>query len=386
MVDLSLTSSQQDIVDQARAVARRCLAPRAEQYDRAGEFPADNFADLAETGLLGLLVPAERGGLGADLVSYGLAVAELAEACGSTALIFAMHCGATRLLSASHDQAARDVLQAVVDKGELIAWGFSEPGTGGNVLKPQLRATATADGYTLVGTKAFCTGSGHVDHYLINTASGETEFRRSQSMFLLPADTVGLTVKETWDALGMRANCANTVQLDSTVDKSACVGGAGGGMPLLAHSLPALVLGLAAASLGVARAANAFATAHVTKRVHANTGANLAAYQGVRFDVAEMATRLHTAYLTLLHGAATAESDPMEALPAMNMAKYVCNTAAIDVADTAMQVTGGHGYLRSNALERHYRDARAGAVMGANLGALRDMIGKAALGLDPRES
>jgi alkylation response protein AidB-like acyl-CoA dehydrogenase len=76
----------------------------------------------------------------------------------------------------------------------------------------------------------------------------------------------------------------------------------------------------------------------------------------------------------------------MEALPAMNMAKYVCNTAAIDVADTAMQVTGGHGYLRSNALERHYRDARAGAVMGANLGALRDMIGKAALGLDPRES
>lgn len=385
MVDLALTPAQQDLVDQARAVARRCLAPRAAEHDRTAEFPSDNFADLAEAGLLGLLIPEGHGGLGADLVAYGLAVAELAEACGSTALIFAMHCGATRLLSASPDQTARDTLRDVVDNGRLVAWGFSEPGTGGNVLKPQLRYTATDNGFTLAGTKAFCTGAGHTDYYLVNTASGEPEFRRGQSMFLLPADTVGLTVKETWDAMGMRANCANTVQLDCVVGTAACVGGHGGGMPLLAHSLPALVLGLAAASLGIARAASTFATEHVTRRVHANTGANLAAYQGVRFHVAEMATRVHTAYLSLLHGAATAESDPLEALPAMNMAKYVCNTAAIAVADTAMQVTGGQGFLRSNALERHYRDARAGAVMGANLDVLRDMIGKAALGLDPRD-
>lgn len=385
MVDFALTPTQQDIVDQARAIARRCLAPRAGEYDRTAEFPADNIADLAASGLLGLLIPAEQGGLGADMIAYGLAIAELAEACGSTALIFAMHCGATRLLSASPDPTARDTLRDVLDNGRLIAWGFSEPGTGGNVLKPQLRAAATETGFALTGTKVFCTGAGHSDYYLVNTASGETEFRRSQSMFVLPADTVGLTVKETWDALGMRANCANTVQLDCVVGEQACVGGHGGGMPLLAHSLPALVLGLAAASLGVARAANTFATDHVTKRVHANTGANLAAYQGVRFHVAEMATRLHTAHLSLLHGAATAENDPLEALPAMNMAKYVCNTTAIAVADTAMQVTGGHGFLRSNALERHYRDARAGAVMGANLDVLRDMIGKAALGLDPRD-
>lgn len=384
MVDFTLTPRQQDLIDQARAVARRCLAPRATQYDRAGEFPAENFTDLKDTGLLGLLIPAERGGLGADLTTYALAVAELAEACGSTALIFAMHCGATRLLSASHDPAAHEALRTVLDSGRLIAWGFSEPGTGGNILNPQLRATPDDGGFALAGTKSFCTGAGHVDYYLINTHSGENEFRLGQSMFLLPAGTQGLTVKETWDALGMRANCANTVLLDCHLPAEACVGGHGGGLPLLANALPALVIGLAAASLGVARAANAFATAHVTRRVHTNTGANLAAYQGVRFQIADMATTLHTAYLSLLHAAVTADTDPMDALPAMNMAKYVCNTAAIAVADTAMQVTGGHGFLRSNPLERHYRDARAGAVMGANLGALRDMIGKAALGLDPR--
>ncbi|GAB1818228.1 acyl-CoA dehydrogenase family protein [Herbidospora sp. RD11066] len=386
MVDFALTTAQQDIVDHTRAVARRCLAPRATEYDRSAQFPADNFTDLAEAGLLGLLIPTARGGLGADMVTYALAVAELAEACGSTALIFAMHCGATRLLSADPGPAAAKALRGVLDDGTLIAWGFSEPGTGGNILNPQLRAhRVEAGGFTLEGTKAFCTGAGHVGHYLINTHSGETEFRRSQSMFLLPAETPGLSVKETWDALGMRANCANTVLLDCEVPEEQCVGGHGGGMPLLAHALPALVLGLAAASLGVARAANAFAASHVTRRVHTNTGANLAAYQGVRFEIAEMATTLHTAYLTLLHACATADTDPLEALPAMNMAKYVCNTAAISVADTAMQVTGGHGYVRSNPLERHYRDARAGAVMGANLGVLRDMIGKAVLGMDPRD-
>jgi alkylation response protein AidB-like acyl-CoA dehydrogenase len=387
MVDLTLSTAQQDLVDQARAVAKRCLEPRATEYDRSARFPTENIADLAQAGLLGLLIPAEAGGLGADLVAYSLVVAELAEACGSTALIFAMHCGATRLLSARPDPAARAALGSVLADGKLVAWGFSEPGTGGNVLKPQLRATAAEPGeFELVGTKSFCTGAGHADYYLINTHSGEPEFRRSQSMFLLPAQTTGLSVKETWDAMGMRANCANTVLLDCRVPAATCIGGHAGGMPLLAHSLPALVLGLAAASLGVARAADSFATEHVTRRVHTNTGANLAAYQGVRFQVADMTTAVHTAHLSLLHAAATADTDPMEALSAMNMAKYVCNSAAISVADTAMQVTGGQGFLRSNRLERHYRDARAGAVMGANLGALRDMIGKAALGMDPREN
>lgn len=386
MVDFTLAENQQDLIDQARAVGRRCLAPRASHYDRTAEFPADNVKDLATSGLLGMLVPARLGGAGADMVTYTSVVAELAEACGSTALIFAMHCGATHLLAADRSAATDAVLREVMGSDKLIAWGFSEPGTGGNILNPQLQARPEDGDFRLSGTKAFCTGAGHADYYLINTHSGESEFRRSQSMFLLPADTDGLTVRRTWDAMGMRANCANTVVLDCSTPGPTCIGGHSGGMPLLAHALPALILGLAAASLGVARAASVFATEHVTHRVHANTGANLAAYQGVRFQVADMATTLHCARLALLHAASAADADPLEALGTMNMAKYVCNNAAITVADAAMQLTGGHGFLRANPLERHYRDARAGAVMGANLGALRDMIGKSVLGLDPRST
>ncbi|MFE1961507.1 acyl-CoA dehydrogenase family protein [Streptomyces sp. NPDC059479] len=386
MVDLALSSDQQDIVDQARAVAQHCLAPRAADHDRTASFPERNFADLHEAGLLGLLVPSQYGGSGADLTAWGLAVAELAEACGSTALIFAMHSGAARLLAADAavNPVAERVLKEITTDGRLLSWGFSEPGTGGNILNPQLRATPDGDEVHLAGTKAFCTGAGHADYYLINAHSGDPEFRRSQTMAVVPAEQDGLTVKETWDAMGMRANSANTLVLNCRIPTGNCVGGPGGGMTRLTHALPTLILGLAAASLGIARAAQGFANQHVMRRTLAPTGKPLAAFQGVRLHVADMATTLHNAQLSLLHGAWTAENDPLEALGALNMTKYICNRAAISVADTAMQVTGGHGFLRSNALERHYRDARAGAVMGANLDALRDMIGKAALGLDPR--
>ncbi|MFG2974471.1 acyl-CoA dehydrogenase family protein [Streptomyces sp. NPDC048331] len=386
MVDLALSTDQQDIVDEARAAARAFLAPRATQYDRDAAFPRANITDLHDAGLLGLLIPTEYGGTGADLTSWALAVAELAEACGSTALIFAMHSSAARLLAADAptNPYAAQVLKEVTTEGKLLSFGFSEPGTGGNILNPQLRATVDGDQIHLKGTKAFCTGAGHADYYVINGHSGETDFRRSQTMAIIPAAQPGLQVKEVWDAMGMRANSANTLLLDCRIPAQATVGGPGGGMAHLPHALPALTLGLSAASLGIARACQAFADHHVMTRTLAPTGQPLAAFQAVRLHIADIATRVHTARLALLHGAWTAENDPLEVLSVLNTTKYICNKAAIDVADTAMQVTGGHGFLRTNPLERHYRDARAGAVMGSNLDALRDMIGKAALGLDPR--
>ncbi|GAA2621282.1 MULTISPECIES: acyl-CoA dehydrogenase family protein [Streptomyces] len=385
MVDLALSPDQQAVVDEAREIARRCLAPRATEHDRTGAFPAENISDLHAAGLLGLLVPEEYGGRGADLTTWALVVAELAEACGSTGLIFAMHSGAVRLVAAgaAGSPFAERVLREVVTEGKLLAWGFSEPGTGAQLLAPQLTAFPDGDQLHLSGTKAFCTAAGHADYYLVNADSGEQDFLTGQTMALVPADTVGLSVKEVWDALGMRANCANTLLLDCRIPVGNAIGGPGGGLLLLSQALPALFLGLSAASLGVARAARAFADAHVLRRTLANTGQPLAAFQGVRLHTADMAVSVKVAHLMLLHAAWVVDTDPAQAIPALNMAKYVANRAALDVADTAMLVTGGRGYLRSNPLERHYRDARAGAVMGSNLDVLRDLIGKTALGLDP---
>jgi alkylation response protein AidB-like acyl-CoA dehydrogenase len=334
---------------------------------------------------MGLLIPAELGGRDADLETYSEVVVELAKGCGSTALIFALHCGATRALAGTDCERARSVMKKVIDSGHVIAWGFSEPGIGGNVMAPQLTATVTEqDSLQVRGAKAFCTGAGFVDHYLINASSGEPEFRHSQTMLLLDAQQAGIRVDHVWDAMGMRANQANTVYFDVLANSEDALDGLGGGMAILAHALPALMLGLAAASIGVGEAAHEFAVGHVARRRHVDKGHSLAGYATVRAQIAESVVALHGARLALSHAARAAGRDPLETIPAMNLAKYMANTAAIRSADVSMEVCGGTGFLRGTPLERHYRDARAGAAMGANLGALRDMIGRAAVGLDVR--
>lgn len=383
---MELSEQQRELKESVSVLARRKLAPRAAEYDLTGRFPRESLDDLAAEGLLGLLVPRELGGLGADLLSFSLVIEEIAKGCGSTALIFAMHCGATKCVAVggTSEQKQR-YLKPVVGEGKLFAWGFSEPGTGGNILRPQLKTLQRGDDFVLNGTKSFCTGAGHVDFYLINAqAEADRGFARSQHFFVLEPGMAGFSVREVWDSLGMRANCSNDLLLEEAVAPAAtCIGGPGGGLQILAQAASPLILGLAATSLGVAAAAQAFARDHVGKRTLAPTGSTLADFQAVRFMVAEMAIMEHTARLALHHASQVAEKDSLEALVPMNIAKYVCNKNAIDIASTAMQLCGGRGYQRKFPLERHFRDSRAGAVMGANLEALRDMIGKASLGMDP---
>lgn len=387
-MDFKLTREQEDLQERVRALVRRKIAPRATDYDREGRFPRENFEDLHKAKLLGLLIPQEFGGLEADMLTYTLVIEEIAKGCGSTALIYAMHCGATRAVALGGTPVQKNTyLPAVTEQGEIFAWGFSEPGSGGNILKPQLVGKLVETGYLLNGVKAFCTGAGHVDYYLINTqAEDAAHFMQSQNFFVIDAQTEGLRVEETWDALGMRANCSNTVFFkECTLPAFACLGGHGSGMTILTQTIPPLILGLAAASLGVATAAFDFALDHTANRIVQPANKPLSSFQGVRFMLADMQVALHTARLALQQAAWLADRDIFEAFMPMNMAKFVCNKHAIEVTGTAMQVCGGHGYLKKNPLERYFRDARAGAVMGANLEVLRDMIAKSALGIDPRQ-
>lgn len=381
----NLSNKELSMIEEARFIADRSLRPRAGHHDLNAIFPADNMADLHAAGLTALLISPEFGGAGASLEAYVKVVTELAKACGSTALVFAMHCGATRVLSESGAARASAVIKKVIDNGDIVSWGFSEPGIGGNVLAPQLTAILNNDDELLIkGTKAFCTGAGYTDHYLINASSGNADFRSSQTMVILDAEHPGLQVEYVWDAMGMRANQANTIKFDLATSSDDALGGIGAGMPLLAHALPALVLGLAAASLGIAEAAHEFAIQHVNRRKHTDKGHALSGYPTVRAQIANAVAELHGARLAILEAARAAEQDPLDSLPAMNLAKYMANTAAIKVVDISMEVCGGRGFLKNAPLERYYRDARAGAVMGTNLGALRDLIGKFALGMDIR--
>lgn len=370
-------------IERAAFVAEKYLAPRAANYDRSTEFPSDNIAELHSAGLTSLLIHESLGGCGGTLSTYVEVIENLARACGSTALVYAMHCGATQVISSVDSNRAREIVRGVVNDGHLVAWAFSEPGIGGNVLAPTVTVRPSDGGrFSVQGVKSFCTGAGYADHYLVNGESGVGEFLKSQTLVVLDAAQDGITVDHDWDGLGMRANQANTLHLNTNVNESSLLEGRTGAMPLLAVGIPTLMLGLAATSIGLAQNAFDYALAHITRRVHVDKGHPLAGYQSVRAKIADAAATLHCARLAVRHAAQDSDHDPLNSLQSVNMAKLVANTAALSVADSAMDVCGGHGFLRRNPLERCFRDSRAGAVMGANLGALRDMIGRSLLGMD----
>lgn len=387
-MEFTFSTEQEELRERVRILVKRKIGPRAGEYDETGRFPRENFIDMHQAELLGLMIPHEYGGLGADMLTYSLVIEEIARGCGSTALIFAMHCGAVLSVARGGTPVQRErYLTQVTREGKLFAWAFSEPGTGGNILRPQLVGRKTDGGYLLNGTKAFCTAGGHADFYLLNAqVEGHQQFTQSQNFFVAEPTSSGFSIRESWNALGMRANCSNDVLLEECVlPDEACLGGHGAAIDILTQSIPALILGLAAASLGVAYAAYSFALNHVASRKLQPSGKTLAAFQGVRFMIAEMHVLQHSARLTLHHAAWLSDRDIMEAFPNLNAAKFVCNKNAIDIGGLAMQVCGGQGYQKKFPLERYFRDSRAGAVMGSNLEVLRDMIAKSALGMDPRQ-
>ena len=252
-----------DALEVARRLAPR-LAARAEEYDRTGEFPVDDFADLREAGLFGLLVPSRLGGLGASFSDYVAVAYELARGNGATALVYNMHVSVTGALDAVTDEladalglpeealAARDRLLAAAAAGSWYAVAMSERGVGSRLSQMSTVYEPVDGGYRIKGAKSFCSGAGYADGYLVAARSAEDGSRISQ--FLVPATVAGLRVEPTWDSLGMRATASHDLHLDVTVPADALLGGVEGLALLVAQLMPHwMVASYAAVYVGVAQ-------------------------------------------------------------------------------------------------------------------------------------
>ena len=193
------------------------LAARAAEYDRTGDFPVDDFADLRAAGMFGLLVPARLGGLGATYADYAKVAFELARGNGATALVFNMHASVTGALGGVPDEVARslgvpeeffadrDRILAGAAEGRFYAVAMSERGVGSRLSQLNTRYEPVDGGFHIKGAKSFCSGAGHADAYLVAARSALDDEVVSQ--FLVPAGE-GVTVEPTWDSLGMRATSA----------------------------------------------------------------------------------------------------------------------------------------------------------------------------------
>ncbi|MCW2505080.1 MAG: acyl-CoA dehydrogenase [Actinomycetia bacterium] len=387
-----MTSTVSTLADQPAALgAARELAPRlaerAEEHDRAGVFPAADFADLRAAGLLGLMAPQRLGGAGAGFAGYAEVAMELAAGNGSTALIFNMHAGVTGVLAGTPDDvaralgvpesyfAARDAVLAGAAAGKLYAVAMSERGAGSRLSAITTSYTAAADGFHVKGSKAFVSGAGHADAYLVAAKSADSG---AVSHFLIPAGE-GVTVEQTWDSLGMRATGSQDVHLDVTVPADALLGGIEGLTVLLAQAMPQwLVASYAAVYVGVAQAAIDAAVAHAQAR-------DLGRLPAVRARIGRADAAVAAARLAVLEAARRVDAAPGD--PATNRwvwrAKLLAGDTAMEVAASMLEGAGTSASRRGHPLERLYRDARCGALQPATSDVCADWLGVAALGGDP---
>lgn len=402
MSGIELTALQGEWKARAKKVAESVLAPNASRIDREGVFPRENLTALAADGFLALTLPKAAGGAAADILTTTLVTEELARGCASTAMCFHMHTSTVPLVAALSRGPQLERFVLPIGRGERLgAIAQSEPGSGSRVWHSDSYAEETEDGFVLHGAKSFCTNAGEADYYVVPVRSRKGARPDEMSLFLVDQP---LAREVEWDAMGLRGSTSSPVRIEGLrVPKENRLGGENDGFPMIvAFNFPIYQVGLAAVYVGIAEAAFAAAIAHVKTRVYPDTGTPLAAVETVQRLVAEMRLRIDRAR-AVLHRVARLVDRGAKAMAELARAgvlgdviegilrkddlfleiaevKLVACEAATEVANIAMQLVGGAGYKRGHAVERLYRDARAGSLMAPSDDALKVLIGKHVLG------
>lgn len=387
------------------------FATRAGQHDREGTFPTENLQALQESGVLAACVPAEFGGLGVESVhDYVLGINRLGRGDGSTAIAANMHIlppwaitrGWKALVATGLTEQAAALegrLREIGSRRTIVCAALSEPGT--DLAHPHVEATPTEGGWLLNGRKYFATMSAAADALSISCRLPTPDRGARWGQTVIARTAPGLTVMNTWDALGMRASGSHDILLeDCFVPTAAMIDQGPWGEwsnPLLAAGT-AITMGLVGAFLGIAEAARDQIVELVKSRRKGASGRTLAERPAIQHAIAEIEIDLaasramlaRTAVLTdELYGAYLAGSEPLgeqhELMKDFQCTKQFVTRKAVEIVDRAMTASGGVGYLNRSPLSRLYRDVRAGPFMQPfSPNEAFEYIGKVTLGLDPR--
>ena len=368
-----------DALKQVTAVA----AENAGQVDTDGAFPAAAVDALRGSGLLGLILPEEVGGLGAGPVEFTEVVGELAAACGSTAMVYLMHAAAAVAVAAAPPPGMPELLSAMASGESLGTLAFSEKGSRSHFWAPVSTATLSDDGSVvkLRADKSWVTSAGYADVYVVSAGSS-SGVAGEVDMFAVPGSAAGLSVVAPFVGLGLRGNASSPMTIDATVPVTLRLGDQGAGFGLMMQTvLPWFNLGNAAVSLGLASSAHAAAIAHVGTARLEHLGESLSALPTIRAQIARMGTTLAAQRAYLRHVATSVGAPDDDTLIDVLGIKASANDAALVITEAAMRVCGGAAFSKHLPIERTFRDARAGSVMAPTADALYDFYGRAVTGL-----
>jgi len=357
-MSFKLTEEQLMIQSMVRDLARTEFAPKAMERDKTKEFPAENLKKLGELGLMGMMVPPEYGGSGADTVSYVLALAEVAYACAATAVVMSVHnsivCESI-LRSGTEDQ-KKNYLPRLASGEILGAFALTEPNAGSDPSRQTTKAVFDGDSYVLNGTKRFTTTGKNAGIIIVTAKTDEEARHKGISAFLIEQGTPGLKVGPLEDKMGLRAS--DTVDLiieDCRIPAANRLGNEGDGFLIAMTGLDGGRIGIAAQSVGVAKAA--FDAAVQYSREREQFGQSISKFQGLRWMIADMATEIEAARLMMLSAAEMKDNGENYTLQA-SMAKLYASEMVNRITPKAIQIHGGYGFTKEYPVERYYRDAR----------------------------
>ena len=353
-----LTEEQLMIRDMARQFARERLAPGAAARDRESRFPADELREMGDLGLLGMVVPDEWGGAGADAVSYALAIEEIAAGDGAISTIMSVHnsVGCAPILKFGNEEQKGQYLRLMATGRMLGAFCLTEPQAGSDASALKTRAVKDGDHYVLNGAKQFITNGQNAGVALVFAVTDPAAGKKGISAFLVPTDNPGYKVARLEHKLGQRSSDTAEILLeDARVPASAMLGKPGEGYRIALANLEGGRIGIAAQSVGMAQAA--FEAARDYARDRVSMGVPIIEHQAVSFRLADMATRIEAARQLVLH-AASLRGAGQPCLKEASMAKLFASEMAERVCSDAIQTFGGYGYVEDFPVERIYRDVR----------------------------
>jgi alkylation response protein AidB-like acyl-CoA dehydrogenase len=374
-------------VSNASEIASRVLAPSAGQNDKAGRFSTEAVESLGQSGLFGLLLPVDFGGSGLGPRTFAVVTATLAEADASVAMVYLMHILGATAISAARPGAApalAPILREIGAGRHLSTLAFSEAGSRSHFWAPISRAHRNGNGVLISAKKSWVTSAGHAHSYVVSALAPEGAGPTDSTLYLLAAETRGLSVAGPWDGLGLRANASAPIALDACeVPSDFQLTDDGAGFPAMLNVvLPLFNLGSSAVALGLCRAAVAGTTSHLKSARFEHLGQSLGeSLPTLRAQLAAM--QIETDGLSariddlVEHLEKPRETTMLRVLES----KAAAGDAAISVTSAAMRICGGAAFSKHLSIERLFRDAHAGAVMAPTGDVLREFIGKSLLGM-----
>ena len=353
-----LTNEQQMIRSMVREFARKEVASTAAERDEIKEFPMENFKKMGELGLMGMLIPPEYNGEGADTISYVLALSEVAYACASTAVVMSVHNSIVceSILKFGSEEQKKQYLPKLADADIIGAFALTEPQAGSDPVAQSTTAVRHGNDYIINGTKCFITSGKNSGMVIVTAKTDESQKHRGISAFIIDKGTPGMKVGEPEDKMGLRASDTTDVIFENCrVPEENMLGSEGEGFMIAMAGLDCGRIGIAAQSVGVAEAAFDAAVDYAKKREQ--FGQKISKFQGLRFIIADMATEIEAAKQLMYAAAAMKDCGEKFTLQA-SMAKLYASEMVNRITAKAVQMHGGYGFIKDYPVERYYRDAR----------------------------